>query len=433
LIGKAANEIAPPNFVLRNIHLRAGLVDDSLDDVRRFGASCAAIRIDRRRVRKARRHFAIDDWRRVLAREQSRIENSRDAGRERRQISAQIRGRVHAQREEFAILVERQLRMRHVIAAVRVGEKGFAPLGRPLDRPAHAFRRPYHRRLFGVQIDLRAEATADVRRNHAHFVFGQSEHECRHQQPFDVRVLVRDVENVRIVRAIVRGDGGARLDRIRDEPVVDEIELGHVRRFRECGVDRSLVADRPRVALVAHGFVVNLRRAGFQRVDDVNHGRQYFVVDLDQFGGILRLVLRFGDHQCDLIADIAHFSIREHRMRRFFHRRAVDARDEPAAGQAVDAFEVGSGVDGDHARRILRLARVDGADPRVRMRRAEEVSIRLIRQRHVVRVLPGAGQEARVLLALDRLADESCVVRAHDGFPYFAIAAAPCCTALTML
>ena len=52
------------------------------------------------------------------------------------------------------------------------------------------------RRLLGVEEDLRAEAAADVGRDHAHLVLRQAEHERAHQQPLDVRVLVRDVERV---------------------------------------------------------------------------------------------------------------------------------------------------------------------------------------------------------------------------------------------
>ncbi len=182
--------------------------------------------------------------------------------------------------------------MRDVVAAVRVGQERFAALGRPLDRAVDALRRPDHRRLFGVQVDLRAEAAADVGRDDAHLVLGQAEHEGRHQQALDVRILVRDVERVRVVGAVVRRERRARLDRVRDEPVVDDVELRHVRGLRERGVDRGLVAERPRVALVAGRLLVDLRRARLQRIDDVDDRRQHVVVDVDQLGRVLRLVDR---------------------------------------------------------------------------------------------------------------------------------------------
>ena len=108
-----------------------------------------------------------------------------------------------AQREELAVLVERELGVRDVVAAVRVGEERLAALGGPLDRAVDVLRRPDHRGLFGVQVDLRAEAAADVGRDHAHLVLGQAEHERRHQQALDVRVLARHVERVAVVGAAV--------------------------------------------------------------------------------------------------------------------------------------------------------------------------------------------------------------------------------------
>ena len=368
LIGKCANEIAAPNLVLRDARFDTGLMDDPFDHVRRFGTACAAIRVDGRGVRKRRRHFAMDHRRRVLSGEQRRVENRRDARCERRQIRAHVRRRVHAQREKLAIPVERQLRVRDVIAAVRVRQKRFAAFGGPFDRPSHTLRRPHHCGFFGIQIDLRAETAADVGRDDANLVFWKAEHECRHQQALDVRILIRDVERVAVVGTLIRCDGGARLDRVRHEPIVDDVELRDVRGFCERCIHGALVADRPRVALVARRLIVNLRRARLQRIDDVDHGRQHFIIDVDQFRSVFRLIARFGDHQGDLVADVAHFSFREHRMRRLLHRRSVDARDQPAARQSVDAFEIGARVDRNHAGRFLRVRRVDVAYLRVRVR-----------------------------------------------------------------
>ena len=313
---------------------------EPLDDVGRLGTASPAIGIDRRRVRERCRHLGVDGGRRVLAGQQRRVEDRRDARGERRQVRAHRSGRVHAHREELAVLVERELGVRHVVASVRVGEEALAPLGRPLDRAVDALRRPHHRRLFGVEVDLRAEAAADVGRDHADLVLGQAEHERGHQQPLDVRVLAGDVERVAIVAAAVRGDRGAWFDRVRNEAVVDDVELRHVRRLGERGVDRRLVAKRPRVALVAWRAVMELRRARLQCVDDVDHRGQHFVVDVDQLGRILRLVGRLGDHEGDRVADVTDLALRKHRMRRLVHRLAVGAGDEPAAGESIDAGQV---------------------------------------------------------------------------------------------
>src|SRR3546814_1191273 len=62
------------------------------------------------------------------------VEIGRHAGPEGREIGAHIRLGRDLEREELAVLVERQLGVGDVIAAMRVGHEGFAALRRPLDR-----------------------------------------------------------------------------------------------------------------------------------------------------------------------------------------------------------------------------------------------------------------------------------------------------------
>ena len=50
--------------------------------------------------------------------------------------------------------------------------------------------------------------------------------------------------------------------------------------------------------------------------------RQHVVAHFDQLGGVARLFLRFGDDHGDVVADVAHLALREHRVRRLLHRLA---------------------------------------------------------------------------------------------------------------
>ena len=197
-------KVAAADFVLRDTGVDGGLMHKPLDDIGGLGPAGAAIGVDGRRVGEHGGHFAVDRRRRVLPREQRRVQDRRDARRERRQIRAHVRRRVHAHRQELAVLVERKLGVRDVVAAVRVGQERFAAIGGPLDRTVDLFRRPDHRGLFGVEIDLGAEAAADVGRDHAHLVLGQAQHERGHQQPLDVRVLVGDVQRIAVIVPVVR-------------------------------------------------------------------------------------------------------------------------------------------------------------------------------------------------------------------------------------
>ena len=96
---------------------------------------------------------------------------------------------VDPQREELAVLVERQLGLGDMVAAVGVGHEGLGAVGRPLDRPAEPCGGPGDERLLGVVEDLGAEAAADIGRDHAQLVLGDAEDEGAHQQADDVRVL----------------------------------------------------------------------------------------------------------------------------------------------------------------------------------------------------------------------------------------------------
>ena len=70
----------------------------------------------------------------------------------------------------------------------------------------------------------------------------------------------------------------------------------------------------------------------------------------------------------------------ERRMRRLGHRRAVFRMDLPAARQPTDAVgdHVLGGEDRGHARGLRRRSGVDVGDPRVRVRAAQDVCVKLV-------------------------------------------------------
>ena len=116
--------------------------------------------------------------------------------------------------------------------------------------------------LLGVDENLRAEAAADVGRDDAQLIFGRETDEGRQHEPRDMRVLARRIERDRVRAGIVVADGGARLHRVRDQAVVDEIELCHMLRRGEGRVGRRLVAEVPVVDRVVRRDVMDLRLAG---------------------------------------------------------------------------------------------------------------------------------------------------------------------------
>jgi hypothetical protein len=407
LVREGGDEVALADLVLAQVHLPGAARDQPLEQVGGLGPAGAAVGIDRCRVGEPGIDLDVDLRRGVLAREQGGVEDGRHRGREGRQVGAEVGIGVDPHREELALTVHRHLGMAHVVAAVRVRQEAFRALGRPLDVAVELLGGPGQAHVLGVEEDLRAEATTHVGRDHAHLVLGQAQHEGRHQQPLDVRVLVRDVERVVVGAAAVAADGHARLDRVGDQPVVDQIELRDVRGAREGGIDRRLVAQRPLVALVVGRLVVDRDAAGLlRRVGHADQCGQHLVLDHHGLGGVLRLLDRLGHHHRDMVADIAHLVDREDRVHRLLHRRAVGVVDQPAAGQPAHlALDVLAAEDADHARHRERVGDVDRDDARMRVRGADEHRVRLVRQRDVVGVVARTGQEPVVFLAPQRVAD----------------------------
>ncbi len=330
--------------------------------------------------------------------------------------------------------VEGELGVADVIAAVRVGGERLAALARPLDGAADPARGPGDEQLLGVVEDLRAEAAADVGRDHPQLVLGHVQRERGHEQPDEVRVLRGRVQRVRVAGGVVAAVGGAGLHRVRRDAAVGEVELDDVRGGGERGVGGGGVAEVPVEADVALGGVPHERRAGGGGVGEAADGGQGLVVDLDEPGGGAGGGLRRRDHHRDGIADVARHALREGGVRRLDHVRAVLALDEPPARDAAEVVggDVVAGEHGEHAGGGERGGRVDLVDLGVRVHRAHEHRVALVRQRDVVGVRALAEQEAAVFLAPERRADalgRGC--RGHHLPPR--IEAAPARTALTML
>ena len=185
---------------------------------------------------------------------------------ERHGVGADV-ARVDApEGEEPAVAVERELRVRHEVAGVVIGEERLASLARPLHGPAQALRRPRDQRELGIERVARTVVAADLPRHHAHRALRHAER--RREVALDAhRAAGARVERVAAARLIEDGDRGTRLHRHARDPLHPRLEPHHVGGAGECGVGGRGIA---RVGVDAHvrgGFLPAARGARGGRLD----------------------------------------------------------------------------------------------------------------------------------------------------------------------
>jgi hypothetical protein len=263
--------------------------------------------------------------------------------------------------------------------------------------------------VLGIDEGLHAEAAADIRRDQAQLLLRHLEHEVGERIAHEVRTLRRGVERRAVTRRVVIADRVARLHRVGDDPVVDELERDRARGLREGGVRRLGVAHVvvPVEHHVAGDVRKELRRARRHRLLGGGDRRQPLVFDLDRLGGVARRRERFGDHERHRLADMPHVTDGQHRARRVVPRRPVAIVERRHAGEVAEAVgaHVLAGRDEQHAGHRPRRRRIDPLDPRMRHRRPQHEGPRHPRQDDVVRIAPAAGDEPQILVAPHGLAD----------------------------
>ena len=244
-----------------------------------------------------------------------------------------------------------------------------------LHRPARLHRQLRHAELERERIALAAERAAEQRLDHAHLALRQPEH-ARQLAVHVMRDLRRAPDREVAVRVDAR-DRAVRLDGHVRGPRVP-VRLAHDGR----GPGHRLV-DLAELQMDVLGDVPDLRPLVdldlrmLERVLGREHRRQHFVVHLHQPQRLVRRPLVDGGDAGHGIADVAHFL---HRERRLVLRPGDDA---------VLERQLGADQRRHHAGQRLGGARIDAADPRVRVRGPEDLRVQHPRQRDVVGVEPG--------------------------------------------
>ncbi len=207
------------------------------------------------------------------------------------------------------------------------------------------------------------------------------------------------MKGVAILAPIVGAERGASLHGVSGDACDEEALSGHVMGAGETGVARRLVAGLVQEAEVVRHLVPDRRCARRQRGRRVGDRGQDLVVDLDELGGVLRLVQRLRDDGGDGIAHVLDASHRQRPVGRHEAGAAVGTLARHARGEVAEAGldHVLAGEDAEHARRLERHGGVDPADARGGVGRAQHVEMGLARQVDVVGVAPEAAQEVEIL------------------------------------
>ena len=383
------DEVLPPDLEPVHAQLVGELVDHDLDVVGGLGPPGAADRVRGHLVGHHARDVRPDRLPAVAARHHERAQR-RDQRRQQHHVRAEVRDDLDVQAGERAVLLGADLDVGDLVAAVvRDGHVLRARLD-PLHRPAQLPRRPGEQDLLAVDLQLGAEAAADVGGDHAHAVLGHPELQ-REEELEEVRHL-RGARDGELAGAVV-GDHAARLDRRARGAVVDEAALHDDVRVRERRLD--VAAQRPLVNLVRAEVVVH-ERGALERLLRVDDRGQRVVVDEHVLGGVDHRVAVAADDDGDRVADVLHRVLRQ---RPVDGRGDLDAGRHPGEREAGLEVEVGAGEDGLDAGPRGGGRRVDRGDRGVRLGGAHEGGVQRAAGLDVVDV---------VALALDAAAGPPC-------------------------
>ncbi len=176
-------------------------VDQPLDDVVALRPPGAAIGVHRDRVGEHADDVGVDRLEAIDAGQHLGARHGRDHRREGGQVGAHVGDVARAQRQELAVLVERDLARGDVVAALRVGQERLGPLADPLHRAAQLAGGVAGQRVLGVQEQLHAEAAAHVGRDDAELLLRHVEHGLAEQRLDDPAALRVGVQGPAAVRS----------------------------------------------------------------------------------------------------------------------------------------------------------------------------------------------------------------------------------------
>jgi len=408
------DHVEPPELCAIEAALAGRGVDKPLEDIDRLTEARSARDAGRRGVGEHGRDLEADGGKGVNGALEMNILVGLQAAGHIGHVGADIGDACHAQRQEFAGRVERQGGAGLLVTGVMLGEKAFAAGRDPLHRPTDAPGGPQDQHMLGVNEVLGAKAAADVGRDEPHLRRRRSER-LGGVVAIAMDVLAGDMQRVAPARRVVEPDAAARLHRIGDDAVIVEVELDHMCRRLEGGVDGRMIAGPPLEADIARHIRCKLWRAWSTSGGSGRHRRQRHIVDRDQLGGIERQGLRLGGDERHRLADEAHLAAGQQRLQvegEFFARLDIGFGIGPQGPQPI-GVRIRGGQHRQHAGCGAGGCGVDRADQRMGVRRTQHDCVDEAVEAQIVEIGALTGDETRILAPSRRVADHrsGCFVR----------------------
>ena len=359
------DEVHPAQLDRVDIELDGGDVHDPLEHRGGFGPTCSPVGADRRGVRGRRRDVDrhVCDVVGAVRHASGRVRHHRAEGR----VGAAVGEDAGVQTGDPAVAAKAQLDPLHLSSAVEQRQHVLRACLHPAHRPVEEAGCSGHRCHLAVQSDLGTEPAADRGHHHPDAVRLDAQH--RREGALDlVGHLGRRVDDEPV--AFGHDRDSVALHRHRRQPLVHDPGAND-----DLGVGQGIVDVAVRLGRtdrqVRPMAFEQQRRAGFERGLGVGNRGQRPVVDDDQLRGVDGVLASFGQNHRDLLADESDLAPRQ--------RRPHERGHQPGEAEERLQAEIIGGEDGHHARRRLRLGRVDAFDGGMGHRRPHEV-----REQHAV-------------------------------------------------
>src|SRR5450759_2749506 len=310
------NEITLAQFGRVDVQFVRCLAHQPLYRIGDIGPPRAAIVTDRRSIRErdapspVQRGYAIGS-----GETDNRIANSGYRSGWCR-VSADICDPIESHGKELAAAIGRKLAAHHPGPAVGIREKRFGSRRNPLHWPPRGSCRHHHSAVLRVTHTAAAKSSAHVACDDFDPVLGHpgitGELHTQH-----VGALHACMHGVALRALLERDQTSARLHGTRHDPRAHELESGNVRRLGESRFHRGGISRFALEGHIARHVLMELRRAGGERLFRINGAWQIFVLHLYQCTRILGTVHGLGNDQRHGFADKSNSPVCKHGRVRF--------------------------------------------------------------------------------------------------------------------